>query len=161
MKRTYLFILSTVLLFSFSNCNKDNEEPEPDPPAVEKVLIGEEYALGSGLKVFYYANEDLFVGYNKIYFTVKDSISGETLSSDLDINFLPMMNMDMMQHSCPTEDLVLNNDSKQYVGAVVYVMASMAGDWTMTVNITDNNTALSGEAMFELNVINPEEARLA
>lgn len=161
MKRTYLLLLSLFFILSFSNCNKDedpDQEPEPIPPT--QLLIGEEYALGTGLQVMYYAYEDPFVGYNKIYFEVKDSISGVLITENLDISFVPMMDMGMMMHSCPTEPVEYMGDSKQYVGAAVYVMPSTAGVWTLNVSVSDTLNGVQGLASFEFEVVEPEEAKM-
>ena len=161
MKRAYLFFLSSILLLGLANCNKEEtKDPDPEPTPPELLLIGEEYAIGAGLKVYYYAYENLFVGYNKIYFEVKDSISGETVNSDLDITILPIMDMGMMTHSCPTEAIVHNSETKKYVGAVVYVMPSTAGTWTLTTTVIDNSSGLNGVAVYNLEVVEPEEAKL-
>lgn len=161
MKFTFLYILSAFLLLGLANCNKDNNnEPEPETPATEKILIAEEYALGAGIKISFYADEDLFVGYNKIYFSLSDSITGEKITSNLDITNLPMMDMDTMMHSCPTEAFVYNSELKQYVGAVVFVMPSTAGIWTMTSTIENTTNGDIGIAQFQLEVIQPDEAKL-
>lgn len=159
MKKSYLLLLSFIALLAFANCNKDTNEPDPVEPSPEQIIIAEEYALGAGLKVVYYAYEELFVGYNKVYFTVLDSITNEVVSGDLEISMMPMMDMGMMMHSSPTEPLEFNSNSKQYVGAVVYVMPSLAGDWTLTVTL-NNETGDTGVAVFELMVTQPEEAKL-
>lgn len=160
MKKQYIFILSTLILLSFANCNKDNNEPEPEPVLPEQVLVGEEYAIGTGLKIAYYSNENPFVGYNKVYFTVKDSITGETISSDLEITILPMMDMGTMQHSCPTEAIVLNSETDQYESAIVYVMPSDPGSWTLNTTLINNSNGNSGVAIFQFDVVQPDEAKM-
>jgi hypothetical protein len=160
MKKKYLFILSTIVLLGFANCNKDNNEPEPEPIAPVQILVSEEYAIGTGLKISYYSDEDPFVGYNKIYFTVKDSITGETISNDLEITILPMMDMGTTQHSCPTEAVVHNSETNQYETAIVYVMPSNPGTWTLTATVINNSNGDSGVALFNFDVVQPDEAKL-
>ena len=160
MKKKYLFILSALFLLGFANCNKDNNDPAPDPVAPVQILISEEYAIGTGLKISYYSNEDPFVGYNKVYFTVKDSISGETISNDLEISILPMMDMGTTQHSCPTEAVVYNSESSQYETAIVYIMPSDPGIWTLTATIVNNSSGISGQAVFHFDVVQPDEAKM-
>lgn len=160
MKQIFTYIFSAALLFGLANCDKENNDPEPPAPAPEKTLVGEEYALGAGLKIFYYAQEDPFVGYNKIYFTVKDSVSGEVVTSDLSIMFMPMMDMGMMQHSCPTEMVEYNSDAKQFIGAATYVMPSTAGTWTLTTTVTNNSNGATGIAVFNFEVVELDEPQL-
>jgi hypothetical protein len=161
MKYPFLYILSLFLLLGLANCNKDNNnEPEPETPSPEKIMIAEEYAIGAGIKITFYADEDLFVGYNKIYFSLNDSVSGEMITSDIDITNLPMMDMGTMLHSCPTEAMALNSSSMQYTGAVVFVMPSTAGSWTMTSTVVNTGTGDTGIAQFQLEVVQPNEAKL-
>ena len=65
-----------------------------------------------------------------------------------------------MMHSCPTEAFVYNSELKQYVGAVVFVMPSTAGTWTMTSTIENTTNGDIGIAQFQLEVIQPDEAKL-
>lgn len=161
MKRISLLLLSLFFIVGLSNCDKNNDpEPEPEPTPEEQLLLGEEYAIGSGLLVEYYSYEEPFVGYNKIYFEVKDSISGEAITENLNIDILPMMDMGMMMHSCPTEPVNYNSSSKQYIGAAVYVMPSTAGSWTLNVTVSDTVSGSQGLAVFEFEVVEPEEAKM-
>jgi len=161
MNKIYLTLLSLLYILSFSNCNKeDDPEPQPEAETPQQVLLGEEYALGAGLQVSYYGYEDPFVGYNKIFFEVKDSISGETVNENLTFDMVPMMDMGMMMHSCPTEPIMFNADLNQYEGAAVFVMPSTAGTWTLNVVVSDTAMGSVGSAEFDLEVIQPEEAKL-
>jgi hypothetical protein len=161
MKQLFIYTISLFFLLNFSNCNKDeNPDPEPTPPVQEQLLIGEEYAIGLGMKVSYYAYENPFVGYNKIYFEIQDSISNEVINENLHIILNPIMDMGMMMHSCPTEAVIFDESAQQYSGAAVFVMPSTAGTWTLNVIVADTANGLEGTAVFNLEVIQPEEARL-
>lgn len=157
MKKILLYILPLLLITTFANCNKDEtkEDPPTDPGTPEQLLIGEEYAVGSGLKVEFYALTELFAGYNTVYFTIKDSISGEVVeASELMIH--PMMTMmSGMMHSCPMEAPIYNPETKQYEGAISFVMSSMMGTWNVSVHL--NNL---GTADFETDVMDPAEAMI-
>lgn len=161
MKRIYITLLSLLYLLSFSNCNKNNDpEPEPEPELAQQVLIAEEYAVGAGMQLSYYGYQDPFVGYNHIFFEVKDSISGETLNENLVISIVPIMDMGTMMHSCPTEPIIYDAMLDQYAGAAVYVMPSTDGTWTLNVTVADTSNGTTGSAVFDLEVIQPEEAKL-
>lgn len=145
------------MLTAFTQCNKDEtiEDPPPGPEGPEQVLIGEQFADGSGLKVEFYALQELYAGYNNVYFTVKDSITGEVVEAD-EFMMHPMMEMmSGMMHSCPMEAPIYNSDTKQYEGAITFVMSSMMGTWNVSVLL--NNL---GTAEFEPVVMDPAEAKI-
>ena len=76
MKRITLIMLAAAFLFTLNSCDKKTEETPEEEPGTELTKIAEAYAIGSGLMLEYYAEEEPFVGYNKIYFNVLDSASG-------------------------------------------------------------------------------------
>ena len=155
MKQIALFFVASILLLGLANCDKKTKEPEAPAPTPEKTLISEAFALGSGLLIQYYAYEDFFVGYNKIYLAVKDSISGEKLDNEIAMEILPLMDMGMTIHSCPTEALEYDAENKLYEGAAVYVMPSTdMANWTLDVNINSSTATLF------IDVIQPEEAKM-
>ena len=152
MKKLLFYILPLAILAAFTQCDKnESNDPNPkDPEANNQILIGEAIAPGSGLKVEFYADKELFVGYNTIYFTVKDSITNEVVEAD-ELMMHPMMEMmSGMMHSCPMEAPVYNSDTKQYEGAVTFVMSSMMGTWTVSVHLNNLGTAEFEPAVMEM-----------
>lgn len=160
MKQITIFFIASVLLLGLANCDKETTEPNEPAPSPELMLISENYALGAGLMIQYYSYEDPFVGYNKIYLAVRDSVSGEKLNEEIDLSIIPMMDMDMMTHSCPTEDLEYNPDSKLYKGAATYVMPSTAGTWVLNVNVHGVGLGDLATSIIGLEVVELEEAKL-
>ena len=157
MKKIFLYLLPLAFIVAFTQCSKDdtNEDPPPGPENPEQILIGEQFAIGSGLKVEFYALTELFAGYNTVYFTVKDSITGEVVEANEFMMHPMMAMMSGMNHSCPMEAPVYNSDTKQYEGAITFVMSSGMGTWTVSVHL--NNL---GTAEFEPDVIDPVEAMI-
>jgi len=144
MKRLFLFILPIALISMFTQCDKtEDKEDDPidDPIVSDQILIGEEYAAGSGLKVEFYALADLFPGYNQVFFTVKDSASGDVVEAD-EFMMMPLMEMTQMTHSCPIEAPIYNSETKQYEGAIVFVMSSMGGTWSVSVTLNSLGVAV-------------------
>lgn len=156
MKKLFIYLLSLAFIAAFTQCSKDDtiEDPPAGPETPDQVFIGEEFAIGSGLKIEFYALTELFTGYNTVYFTVKDSITGSVVEAD-ELMMHPMMQMATMAHSCPMEAPVYNSTTKQYEGAISFVMSSMMGTWTVSVHL--NNL---GTAEFESVVIDPAEAMI-
>jgi len=144
MKKLLLYILPLALLVGFTQCDKDETPEETDNQPIEnnQKLIEEGFAIGSGLKVELYAlTEDLYPGYNQVFFTVKDSISGEVVEPDEFIMHPMMEMMSGMMHSCPMETPTFNSETKQYEGAITFVMSSMMGSWTVSVHLNGVGTA--------------------
>lgn len=160
MKQITMFFITAVLLLGLANCDKESTEPEAPAPSPELMFIGENYALGVGLMIQYYSYEDPFVGYNKIYLAVRDSASGEKLNEEIDLSIVPMMDMGMMMHSCPTEELEYNSESKLYKGAATYVMPSTAGTWMLNVNVLGSGFDVLATSMIDLEVVELEEAKM-
>lgn len=157
------FALFAILTLTFSGCKKDDPEPvTPNNPLKDLVLIGETYAVGAGAIVTLYAEADPFVGFNTIYAHLKDSASGNTIT-DAHITFMPMMDMGMMMHSCPVEqpiyDLV-DNSTETFNGAVVFIMPSTAGSWTIQVHVNNHSNGQMGMATIPVSVVAPDEAKL-
>jgi hypothetical protein len=109
-----------------------------------------------------YADEALFVGYNNIYVAVYDSANSSTQITDAHVTFIPMMDMGMMQHSSPFEDpsTVVESGTNTFKGAVVFIMPSTAGAWTLGVHIHNHANGQEGMASLPVTVTEPAEPKL-
>ncbi len=152
-------ILFAVLLVG--GCKK--EDPKPTPPAPdpysELYKIGELEATGSGITVSLYMDEEPFMGYNYVYAVPKDNVTGEVLNNAF-ISYLPMMDMGMMEHSCPIEQPLWDNDIKAHKGTMTFIMPSAGGTWTVKVMVENPANHATGEAVFDVTVINKPEPKL-
>ena len=102
-----------------------------------------------------YAEKDFFVGYNKIFVAMFDSVSNTRLT-DGHFDVIPMMDMGMMKHSAPveiTEESIPSD--KFWKAAIVFIMPSSAGKWTLNMAFHNHKTDKEGEGELEVNVINP------
>ncbi len=106
-RNQFLSLLLAVILISFS-CKKEETKPAPSPAPVEPtptltlVKIGETYLAGAGAKAMVYAKKAFETGYNEVYVALYDSSDGSKLNTGhFDVE--PMMDMGMMEHSCPVE----------------------------------------------------------
>lgn len=118
-------------------CNKQ-EEPLPDSPFKDMVKLASAPTNQGATKIDVYMSENPFVGYNKVYIDVYDSLSGVKYT-DWNVSIKPMMTMMMngatMQHTCPTEQPEYVNEMNAYVGATVFIMpTSEMGSWNFELN---------------------------
>lgn len=158
----YIVLLVSVSLV-LSACKKD-DDPAPTPVATSPTaglsLLSEAYAIGAGTKVEVWAQASYFTGYNKLYLFLKDSVSGAAVKNAT-IQLHPMMDMGTMMHSAPFENpaSVLSSDGL-YPCAVVFLMSSMGGTWTLDATITNNVNGLTGMASFNVSVADLSVSRI-
>jgi hypothetical protein len=159
--KTILAIAFATILLATNACKKEETTTvTPTPVEVDQIpstykLIGETYILGAAAKAKVYSEKDLFVGYNKIFVAMFDSVSNTRLN-DGHFDLTPMMDMGMMQHSSPVEvtDESIPSD-KFWKAAIVFIMPSSAGKWTLNLTFHNHKTDKEGEGELEVNVINP------
>jgi hypothetical protein len=146
---------SATILFS---CSKD-DAAEPDPTSgLYKISGGP--ATGSGLTVDVYSSTSmLYTGYQRLYFLVKDSISGQIIT-ETPITLHPMMDMGMMQHASPFENPSPVATNRLFMGSVVFIMPSTGGTWTLGVRVTHPVTGSTGTYTATLNIMEPAESKM-
>lgn len=154
----------SIAIIGISSCTKDDPvtPSTPTDPFENLTMIGETSAVGAGAIVRIYANEELFVGYNTIYVAVYDSANTNTQITDAHVTFMPMMDMGMMQHSCPIENpsMVVEPGTNAFKGAAVFIMPSTAGSWTFGVHVHNHASNQEGMASLPITVTAPTEARM-
>ncbi len=159
--KTILAITFATILLATNACKKEETTTvTPTPVIVDQIpstykLIGETYILGAAAKAKVYAEKDFFVGYNKIFVAMFDSVSNTRLT-DGHFDVIPMMDMGMMKHSAPveiTEESIPSD--KFWKAAIVFIMPSSAGKWTLNMAFHNHKTDKEGEGELEVNVINP------
>ena len=158
---TILAITFATILLATNACKKEETTTvTPTPVIVDQIpstykLMGETYILGAAAKAKVYAEKDFFVGYNKIFVAMFDSVSNTRLT-DGHFDVIPMMDMGMMKHSAPveiTEESIPSD--KFWKAAIVFIMPSSAGKWTLNMAFHNHKTDKEGEGELEVNVINP------
>ncbi len=137
MKKVIMGALLTALVFT--SCKKDEETTTPTTPgtpAPTQVEIATATTTNNETVTLYADQSGLTNGYENIYVTVADA-NGTAMTS-AQVTYTPMMDMGMMQHSCPTEQPTFDTSIGKYKGAVVFVMSSAAGTWTLDVAVNGN-----------------------
>jgi len=165
-----IFKKITLALFAFAaiglaSCDNTTTEPivTPEDPFEGLILIGETQAVGAGAIVKLYAEEELFMGYNRLHVVVLDSADTKKNITDAHVTFLPMMDMGSMQHSCPFENpgMEVEEGTNAFKGAVVFIMPTTSmGSWTLDINVHNHVNNQEGEASFNITVIENDEPRL-
>ncbi len=155
MKRLAIALILPALLLavSMSGC-KEKIKPVDPTDALVAIASG----VNNGYLIEVFSDDSLFVGYNKLYVRIKNNGTDEILNT-FTVSLKPMMDMGTMQHSAPVENPAGANADDLYEGAVVFIMPSMAGTWTLSVHAEDSQ---GNVADIDLNpmVRMPAEARL-
>ncbi len=150
MKINTIIAALLVAITAFS-C-KNNDEPTPFDPFKDMTKIYTAPTGDGAFKINVFLKEEPFVGYNKVYLSVYDSVSGEVASDwTASISTLMTMTTDMgtMQHTCPLEQPVYNAEIKAYEGAAMFVMPTTdMGTWEFTIKYTSKN--MSGVLSFPM-----------
>lgn len=129
MKKISLLAFACVL--AFHACKKD-EDNQPQPPVTEKISLGK-VTDPAGQTAELWADDTLVTGYNRIYFSLKDT-SG-AIVKDIPVTYSSLMDMGSMQHGSPVEQPVFNETDRLFEGAVVFTMESHSSDdWMVNVN---------------------------
>ena len=162
-KKTLLGIFA-IGAIGLASCEKTMTEPEVTPvdPYENLVYIGETEVVGAGAIAKLYAEDELFVGYNRIHVALFDSADHNLQLTDAHVTFNPMMDMGMMQHSCPFENpgMTVEDGTKTFKGSIVFIMPSTAGSWNLKIEVHNHANNQEGMASYDLTVVEKAEPRL-
>ena len=158
-----MLALAGVIAFTFS-CKKNNTAPDEETnptsnPTSNLIQIGETYIIGANAKAIIYSAKPFETGYNVVYVALFDSTDGSRLSAG-HFNINPMMDMGMMQHSCPVENTADTITTDNYFKtAVVFSMPGTASEWSLNLNFHNHKNGLEGSGTLGVNVISSSPAR--
>lgn len=127
------FLLLSILFFA---CTDKNVTPDP----INYSKVAEAVSIGSSFNVEMYSIQSPFVGYNKVYFKVKDKSTDMTITqAALVLHPLMDMGMGMTKHACPVENPAnTQNMDGYYEGAITFSMEGMNSSWSVSVDVTAN-----------------------
>lgn len=162
-KKTLLAIFA-IASIGLASCDKTTTEPvvTPSDPFENLIYIGETEVVGAGAIAKLYAEDELFVGYNRIHVALFDSADHNLSLTDAQVTFKPMMDMGTMQHTCPIENpsATVEDGTKTFKGAIVFIMPSTAGNWSLKINVHNLANNQEGIASYDLTVVEKAEPRL-
>jgi hypothetical protein len=168
MKKVMYWALVLPLTASviLSGCKKDDEDIVPTPPPVTTPVDGLTF-VGSGtldeaeIDIRLYADQELFVGYNKIYTILLEKGTMNQVKS-AEVTYMPMMDMATMSHTCPTENPISTDPTGGlFEGAAVFIMPTGdMGTWRFGVTVKDLSNNLLGQVDIDISVKMPADVRV-
>lgn len=140
MFRNYLYGMFMIMSVTLISCVKE-QFPTLQKPAITKNKIAETTLGNTTIKLtLYSAYDSLFVGYNPLYISLKDTVAGNEISNAT-VTIKPVMDMMTMKHSCPVDQPVYDATGKTYTGAAAFIMATQgAMGWTIGITTSINGS---------------------
>lgn len=141
MKLKYILPILFIALFSTA-CSSDDDNNDA-PPVINEVegLTKIQDIVNSNHTIELWSKTGHFnTGYNNVSIRIKDN-SNNTFFENFSINWMPVMQMPTMQHSCPKSAIVkAPGKNTVYQGYVIYQMTNLDGSgWSLTLNYTIDN----------------------
>lgn len=162
----WALVLPLIASIGLAGCQKDNDEEVIQPPVInnpveDKILVASGTSDEANLDIRVYADQDLFVGYNKLYTLLFEKGTMNQVKSGK-VEYHPLMKMTAMSHSCPTENPEFTDPvDGLFEGAAIFIMPSgNMGSWTLGVTAHNNANGLEGTVDLDITVVSPTDARV-
>src|SRR5690554_5272093 len=141
MKFKYILPILFIALFSTA-CSSDDDNNDT-PPVISEVdgLTKIQDIVNNNHTIEMWSKSGQFnTGYNNVSIRIKDN-TNDTFFEDFTINWMPIMQMPTMQHSCPYSVITkAPGRDTVYQGNVIYQMTNADGSgWSLTFNYTINS----------------------
>lgn len=135
MKLLKFFSLLTIALFFSCSSDDDNNLPINE---TEDLTLVKNFENNQHTISVYTKNGMFELGYNKIYFQIKE---GENYIDNAQVSWKPMMQMTEMSHSCPYSTIIRTpNTETLYEGFIVFQMpGNDIEHWELTFDYTINS----------------------
>lgn len=127
--------ISLIAIFSvfITSCNSDDSTPIIETTPLVKI---QELQNSNHTIELYSENGRLEQGYNAISLKIKDKQTNQFIDN-ASVNWLPVMHMTSMKHSCPYSEVQKTSGTSFYKGYMVFQMAQNDTEyWELTVNYT-------------------------
>lgn len=139
MKLKYIIPILLLSLFTTACSDDDDDDTPPIINEVEGLIKIQEISNSTYTVELFNEVGMFYTGYNKVSMRVKDNATN-TYLENVDMSWMPMMQMPTMQHSCPKSSIVKANDKNTvYEAYVVYQMTNSDGSgWSLTLEYAIN-----------------------
>jgi len=126
------YILPIILITLFASCDSDDNEiiaPVSETESLQKV---QELSNSNHTVEVYTKSGSFYTGYNDISIRIKNN-ADNTYFETFTIDWMPMMNMGSMNHSCPRSNITkVIGKSTLYNGNLIYQMTGMdESSWSL------------------------------
>lgn len=137
LKYTVLLLLA-IISFSCSSDDYSSSIPIDETSGLHKI---QEIANDTHIIELFSSTGSLVQGYNHISFRIKDKKTNNYIT-DAKIEWIPLMHMAMMQHSCPRSQVEKKDKKTVYEGDIIFQMAQNETEyWELTIAYKINNVS--------------------
>lgn len=143
-------IAATALLLSLNSCstNTDDEQIEDELTHISKF---KEITNTTHTIELYAPSGYLEQGYNEISIRIKDNATGSYIKN-AEVNWMPMMHMTMMSHSCPKSEVEkVTANGTLYQGYIVFQMAQNDTEyWDLKIDYSIEGTDYTATSVIDV-----------
>ena len=151
MKNLFSIGVYVLMAVAFSACTKDDNNPRDDQNDINKIKLSQ--ITQSGIKVILWSDTALYVGYNRLYFTIADAQSGKAIKN-ISASMQVTMDMGGTMMYAPAEAPVWDDNSGLYGGATVFTMEGNEGmgRWDIEISFENPNDNTNADFVFHQDV---------
>ncbi|EJF99144.1 hypothetical protein [Flavobacterium sp. F52] len=137
LKYTVLLLLA-IISFSCSSDDDSSSIPIDETSGLHKI---QEMTNDTHVIELFSSTGSLVQGYNHISLRIKDKKTNNYIT-DAKIEWIPLMHMAMMQHSCPRSQVEKKDKKTVYEGDIIFQMAQNETEyWELTIAYEINNVS--------------------
>jgi hypothetical protein len=145
MKLLYKTLICLAIIFT--SCSKDDDTVTPPATKTDPttgITKFKELTNDTHVVEIYSHHGEFNLGYNEVFFRIKNK-SNNTYITDATVNWMPVMHMTMMNHSCPKSTPVKSVDREgMYQGYIVFQMPPNETEyWELKIDYTTGGKSYS------------------
>lgn len=140
------------LAIFLTSCSSDDDTIVQNPVEETAGLIKiQEIANETHTIELFSESGFLTQGYNHITLRIKEK-STNNYVTNAEINWMPLMHMAMMQHSCPKSEVAkIAGKQTLYAGEIIFQMAQNATEfWELTLNYSINGNTFTAKEIIDV-----------
>lgn len=150
----YIFAI-LILSVSFVSCSDEIDENPLEPNPVEGLNKIYEFPSADHSVEIYSEKTSLEVGYNEISIRIKDMATNKYVTN-AEASWMPMMQMETMEHSAPHSTLSNSEANSVYKGHIVFQMPGNDTEyWEVKLNYSLNGQQMT--ATHRISVVQPAD----